>query len=94
MPRESLGEFEQLVLLGILHLAAAGDDDVYGVPIVDEIQRRTDRPVSRVAVYTALRRPDTERVRQLLNERSRRRARRQIAAISRVRREMFNATDA
>ena len=56
MPRESLGEFEQLVLLAILHLAAAGDDDVYGVPIVDEIQRRTTVPVSRVAVYIALRR--------------------------------------
>jgi PadR family transcriptional regulator PadR len=56
MPRGSLGEFEQLVLLAILHLAAAGDDDVYGVPIVDEIERRTGRGVSRVAVYIALRR--------------------------------------
>ena len=56
MPRESLGEFEQLVLLAILHLAAAGEDDVYGVPIVDEIEERTGRPVSRVAVYIALRR--------------------------------------
>jgi DNA-binding PadR family transcriptional regulator len=56
MPRESLGEFEQLVLLAILQLAAAGDEDVYGVPIVDEIERRTSRPVSRVAVYIALRR--------------------------------------
>ena len=56
MPRESLGEFEQLVLLAILHLAEAGEDDVYGVPIVDEIERRTARQVSRVAVYIALRR--------------------------------------
>jgi PadR family transcriptional regulator len=56
MPRQNLGEFEQLVLLAILHLAAAGDDDVYGVPIVDEIGRRTARSVSRVAVYIALRR--------------------------------------
>ncbi|MBA2303880.1 MAG: helix-turn-helix transcriptional regulator [Acidobacteria bacterium] len=56
MPRESLGEFEQLVLLAILHLAAAGVDDVYGVPIVDEIEQRTARSVSRVAVYIALRR--------------------------------------
>ena len=56
MPRESLGEFEQLVLLAILHLASSGDDDVYGVPIVDEIERRTGRNASRVAVYIALRR--------------------------------------
>ena len=56
MPRESLGEFEQLVLLAILHLSAAGEDDVYGVPIVDEIERRSGRSVSRVAVYIALRR--------------------------------------
>ena len=56
MARESLGEFEQLVLLAILHLASAGEDDVYGVPIVDEIERRTARATSRVAVYIALRR--------------------------------------
>jgi PadR family transcriptional regulator, regulatory protein PadR len=56
MPRERLGEFEQLVLLAILHLSAAGDDDVYGVAIVDEIARRSGRAVSRVAVYIALRR--------------------------------------
>ena len=56
MPRESLGEFEQLVLLAILHLSAAGEDDVYGVAIVDAIESRTGRSVSRVAVYIALRR--------------------------------------
>ena len=56
MPRESLGEFEQLVLLAILHLTAAGEDDVYGVAIVDAIESRTARSVSRVAVYIALRR--------------------------------------
>ena len=56
MPRESLGHFEQLVLLAILHLTSTGEDEVYGVPIVDEIERRTGRPVSRVAVYVALRR--------------------------------------
>lgn len=56
MPRESLGHFEQLVLLAILHLTAAGDDDVYGVRIVEEIERRTGRPTSRVAAYVALRR--------------------------------------
>ena len=56
MARGSLGEFEQLVLLAILHLDDAGATDVYGVPIVDEIARRTARDVSRVAVYIALRR--------------------------------------
>ena len=56
MSRPNLGEFEQLVLLAILRLAAAGEEDVYGVPIVDEIERRTARSVSRVAVYVALRR--------------------------------------
>jgi DNA-binding PadR family transcriptional regulator len=56
MARETLGQFEQLVLLAILQLAHAGEEDVYGVPIVDEIERRTGRPASRVAVYVALRR--------------------------------------
>jgi DNA-binding PadR family transcriptional regulator len=50
--REALGEFEQLVLLAILHL----DGDVYGVPIVDEIERRTARTVAPAAVYVTLRR--------------------------------------
>lgn len=52
MSREALGEFEQLVLLAILHLG----DDVYGVPIVDEILRRTGRTVAPAAVYVTLRR--------------------------------------
>jgi len=52
MTREALGEFEQLVLLAILHL----DGDVYGVPIVDEIARRTGRSVAPAAVYITLRR--------------------------------------
>ena len=56
MPRESLGAFEQLVLLAILHLGNEGQGDVYGVPIVDEIERRTRRSASRAAVYISLRR--------------------------------------
>jgi DNA-binding PadR family transcriptional regulator len=56
MSRESLGEFEQIVLLAIIRLSAAGTDDVYGVPIVGEIERRTKRRVARAAVYIALRR--------------------------------------
>jgi DNA-binding PadR family transcriptional regulator len=50
--RETLGDFEQMVLLAIVHLG----DDVYGVPIADEIERRTGRPVSPAAVYVTLRR--------------------------------------
>ena len=52
--RENLGEFEQLVLLAIIRLTGTGD--VYGVPIVDEIERRTKRHVARAAVYITLRR--------------------------------------
>jgi PadR family transcriptional regulator PadR len=52
MSREALGEFEQLVMLAVIHL----QDDVYGVPIVDEIERRTGRKVSHAAVYVTLRR--------------------------------------
>lgn len=52
MAQDTLGEFEQLVLLAILRLG----DDVYGVPIVDEIRRRTGRKVARAAVYVTLRR--------------------------------------
>ena len=52
MSQQTLGEFEQLVLLAILQLGG----DVYGVPIVDEIERRTGRAVARAAVYVALRR--------------------------------------
>jgi DNA-binding PadR family transcriptional regulator len=49
---QGLGEFEQLVLLAIAHL----EDEAYGVPIVEEIERRTGRTVARAAVYVTLRR--------------------------------------
>jgi DNA-binding PadR family transcriptional regulator len=52
MPRESVGEFEQLVLLAILRLGAGA----YGVPIIEEIRAQTGRTVLRPAVYVALRR--------------------------------------
>lgn len=52
MAREGLGEFEQTVMLAIVHLRHG----VYGVPIVDEIERRTGREVARAAVYITLRR--------------------------------------
>ena len=50
MSRESLGEFEQLILLAILRLG----DGAYGVPILAEIQRHTRRKILRPAVYVAL----------------------------------------
>ena len=49
---QGLGEFEQMVLLAILHVG----DEAYGVPIVEEIERRTGRSASRAAVYVTLRR--------------------------------------
>lgn len=52
MSRDSLGEFELLMLLAILRLGV----DVYGVPIAEEIERRTGRSVARSAVYVGLRR--------------------------------------
>lgn len=52
MPRESIGEFEQLVLLAILRLG----DRAYGVPILEELRERTGRAVTRASVYVALRR--------------------------------------
>ena len=55
MPHEGLGEFEQMVLLAIIRVSQ-GDDDVYGVPIVEEIEKRTKRKAARAAVYITLRR--------------------------------------
>lgn len=52
MTHDALGAFEQMVLLAILHVRG----DVYGVPIVDEIERRTGRTVAPAAVYVTLRR--------------------------------------
>jgi DNA-binding PadR family transcriptional regulator len=55
---QGLGEFEQMVLLAILHAEGVA----YGVPIVEEIERRTGRTVSRAAVYVTLRRLETRRL--------------------------------
>ncbi|MGQ0646216.1 MAG: PadR family transcriptional regulator [Gemmatimonadaceae bacterium] len=52
MSHTGLGEFEQMVMLAIAHLG----DAAYGVPIVEEIERRTGRAVARAAVYVTLRR--------------------------------------
>lgn len=47
-----LGEFELLALLAVLQRGG----DAYGVTIREEIVRRTDRPVSRGALYVTLER--------------------------------------
>ena len=47
---DSLGEFEQSVLLAIAHLA----EDAYGVTVRREIERRTRRTIAVGALYTAL----------------------------------------
>ncbi len=52
MPKESLGEFEHQVLLAILRLGS----ESYSVPVVLELEERTERPVAPAAVYIALRR--------------------------------------
>jgi PadR family transcriptional regulator PadR len=50
---ETLGEFEQSVLLAIAHLNQA-EEDVYGVTIRQLIESRTERTVPVGALYTAL----------------------------------------
>lgn len=52
MGRDSLGEFEQLVLLATMRLG----NNAYVVPIIDDIATRTGREVTHAAVYVALRR--------------------------------------
>ena len=52
----SLGEFEHVVLLAVLRLG----DSAYAVSIRDEIERRTDRRVSRGSVYVTLDRLKTK----------------------------------
>jgi DNA-binding PadR family transcriptional regulator len=51
-----LGDFEQLVLLGILRLK----DEAYGAAIRQEIHARSGRDVSINAVYTTLDRLETK----------------------------------
>ena len=53
-----LGDFEQLVLLGVLRLG----DDAYGAAIRQEIHARSGRDVSINAVYTTLDRLETKGV--------------------------------
>jgi PadR family transcriptional regulator PadR len=53
----ALGDFEQLVLLGVLRL----DDGAYGAAIRREIHERSGRDVSINAVYTTLDRLESKR---------------------------------
>jgi DNA-binding PadR family transcriptional regulator len=45
-----LGELEQMVLLAILQL----DDQAFGTNVMDELERRVERRVSRGALYVTL----------------------------------------
>jgi PadR family transcriptional regulator PadR len=47
---DTLGEFEQAVLLAVAHLG----DDAYGVTIRREIESRTGRTIATGALYTGL----------------------------------------
>jgi DNA-binding PadR family transcriptional regulator len=51
VPRDALGDVEHFVLVALLRLGES-----YGVPILEEIARRTGRDVARSAIYIALRR--------------------------------------
>ena len=53
MPRESLAEFELLVMLAALRL---GPEEAYTVSIADVIETNTGRSVRRANVHTVLRR--------------------------------------
>jgi len=50
--REQLGSFELMVMLALIRLG----DNAYGVPISEELERRTGRDVSIGSVYAALER--------------------------------------
>lgn len=52
MPRDNLGEFEHMVLLGILRLGG----EAYSVPLVLELEERTGREVAQAAVFIAMKR--------------------------------------
>lgn len=55
-PPPYLGEFEYTVLLAVLQLG----DEAYAVPVRALLEARTERPVARGALYTALERLETK----------------------------------
>lgn len=56
MSKFGIGEFEQLVLLALVRLGG----ESYGVPIIEELESRTDREVSHAALYLTLRRMESK----------------------------------
>ena len=50
MEPPAIAEFEQMVLLAVLQV----HEDAYGVTVHEELERHTDRAVSRGAVYMTL----------------------------------------
>ena len=54
--RDSLGEFEHIIVLALLRL----EDRAYGVTVRQEIESRTRREVSIGAVYATLKRLETK----------------------------------
>jgi len=50
--RNSLGEFEHLILLAVYRL----DRNAYGVSVIQEVEDRTGRTVTQAAAYLTLRR--------------------------------------
>jgi len=50
--REQLGNFELMVMLALIRLG----DNAYGVPISEELEKRTGRDVAIGSVYAALER--------------------------------------
>ena len=56
MSESYLGEFEQMVLLVILRL----NDEAYGMSIMEELERRVGRDVSRGAMYVTLDRMESK----------------------------------
>lgn len=56
MPTDSLGEFEQSLLLAVAHLGTKA----YGVTIRQEIEARTGRDVAVGAIYTSLQRLESK----------------------------------
>jgi DNA-binding PadR family transcriptional regulator len=56
MPRDNLGEFEHMVLLGILRLGG----EAYSVPVVLELESLTGREVAQAAVFIAMKRLETK----------------------------------
>lgn len=53
MGKDTLGEFELMVLLAVMRL---GEEEAYALAIVDDIAARTGRGVRRSAVYMTLQR--------------------------------------